>query len=100
MASQIEIVFTGLRPGDKLHEDLLSSSESAEPTSHPKLRRIIGPAAAAKSLDSAITVISEKAQSRDLPALLDAIRSLVPGYHPSDLLSAQASAQLSATAKV
>jgi FlaA1/EpsC-like NDP-sugar epimerase len=98
-AKQIEILFTGLRPGDKLHEDLLSSSESAELTTHPKLRRISGPTAAAKSLDSTITLIAEKVQSRDLPALLDAIRSLVPDYHPSDLLSVQASTQLSATAK-
>jgi len=98
-AKQIEILFTGLRPGDKLHEDLLSSSEFAELTTHPKLRRISGPTAAAKSLDSTITLIAEKVQSRDLPALLDAIRSLVPDYHPSDLLSVQASNQLSATAK-
>jgi FlaA1/EpsC-like NDP-sugar epimerase len=97
--NSIEILFTGLRPGDKLHEDLLSSSESAEPTAHPKLRRIHGPLPTAKSLDSAISVISEKLQSRDLPALLDAIRSLVPGYHPSDLISANISTQLSATVK-
>jgi FlaA1/EpsC-like NDP-sugar epimerase len=96
---QIEIVFTGLRPGDKLHEDLLSSSESAEPTTHPKLRRITGPTPTAKSLDSAITLISEKAHSRDLPALIEAIRSLVPDYEPSNLISAQISTQLSATAK-
>jgi FlaA1/EpsC-like NDP-sugar epimerase len=96
---QIEIVFTGLRPGDKLSEDLLSSSESAEPTTHPKLRRITGPTPSAKSLDAAITLIREKIQSRDLPALLESIRSLVPDYEPSALLSAQSSAQLSATAK-
>jgi FlaA1/EpsC-like NDP-sugar epimerase len=96
---QIEIVFTGLRPGDKLHEDLLSSSESAEPTTHPKLRRITGPTPTAKSLDSAVTLISEKAHSRDLPALIEAIRSLVPDYEPSNLISAQISTQLSATAK-
>jgi FlaA1/EpsC-like NDP-sugar epimerase len=94
-----EIVFTGLRPGDKLHEDLLSSSEIAEPTTHPKLRRITGPTPTAKSLDAAITLIAEKSQSRDLPALLDAIRALVPDHQPSDLLSAHISAQLFATAK-
>jgi FlaA1/EpsC-like NDP-sugar epimerase len=98
-AKQIEIVFTGLRPGDKLSEDLLSSSEIAEPTSHPKLRRISGPTSTAKFLDSSITLISGKVHSRDLPALIDAIRSLVPDYQPSDVISAQISTQLSATAK-
>jgi FlaA1/EpsC-like NDP-sugar epimerase len=95
----IEILFTGLRPGDKLHEDLLSTSESAEPTSHPKLRRITAATAAAKSLDSAITLISEKIRSRDLPSLLDAIRALVPDYQPSDLLSTDTSPELSSVAR-
>jgi len=96
---KIEIVFAGLRPGDKLYEDLLSSSESAEPTTHPKLRRIVGPIPTAKSLDAAITLISERVQSRDLPALLESVRSLVPDYEPSALISAQISTHLSATAK-
>ena len=94
---QIEILFTGLRPGDKLHEDLLSSSESAEPTTHPKLRRITGPLPTPNSLGSAITLISEKVQSRDLPALLDAIRSLVPEYQPSEILNSQIPTHLSAS---
>jgi FlaA1/EpsC-like NDP-sugar epimerase len=96
---QIEIAFTGLRPGDKLTEDLLSSFETSEPTSHPKLRRILSPISAPKSLDAAIASISTHVPSRNLPALLDTIRTLVPDYHPSDLLSAQTSAHLSATAK-
>ncbi|TXI36548.1 MAG: polysaccharide biosynthesis protein, partial [Nitrosomonas sp.] len=34
----IRIVFSGLRPGEKLHEELLSASESTLPTPHQKLR--------------------------------------------------------------
>ena len=34
----IKIQLTGLRPGEKLHEELLSDSESTLPTPHPKLR--------------------------------------------------------------
>jgi FlaA1/EpsC-like NDP-sugar epimerase len=98
-ANPIEIVFTGLRPGDKLSEDLLSSSEFAEPTNHPRLRRITGPTPTAKSLDAAITLISENVQVRALPALFDAIRALVRDYEPSDLISAQISPHLSITAK-
>lgn len=34
----IRIVFSGLRPGEKLHEELLSASENTLPTPHQKLR--------------------------------------------------------------
>jgi FlaA1/EpsC-like NDP-sugar epimerase len=35
---EIRIVFTGLRQGEKLYEELLSDAELTKPTPHPKLR--------------------------------------------------------------
>jgi FlaA1/EpsC-like NDP-sugar epimerase len=36
--SEIALVFTGLRPGEKLYEELLSSADDTLPSVHPRLR--------------------------------------------------------------
>lgn len=41
---RIEIAYTGLRPGEKLHEVLFSDQEEATPTSHPLISRVSVPA--------------------------------------------------------
>ncbi|MDI6857854.1 MAG: nucleoside-diphosphate sugar epimerase/dehydratase [Dehalococcoidia bacterium] len=40
----MEIVFTGLRPGEKLRDDLVGEGEALQPTAHPKVFAARGPA--------------------------------------------------------
>jgi len=47
----IPISFTGLRPGEKLFEELLANDETTEPTPHPKLR-------IAKGADTAVDPVA------------------------------------------
>ncbi|RLG47416.1 MAG: hypothetical protein DRN92_03260, partial [Thermoproteota archaeon] len=37
----IEIIFTGLRQGEKLHEELFNHDERIERTTHPKILRAV-----------------------------------------------------------
>ncbi|AIE86651.1 polysaccharide biosynthesis protein CapD [Fimbriimonas ginsengisoli Gsoil 348] len=36
----IEVRYTGVRPGEKMHEELLYAQEDLKPTSHPKIRMV------------------------------------------------------------
>ena len=36
----VDIVFTGLRPGEKMHEDLLGDGESGERAFHPLITHV------------------------------------------------------------
>ena len=38
LGKDIQITYTGLRPGEKLYEEVLSSAENTDPTSHDRIR--------------------------------------------------------------
>ena len=82
----VEILFTGLRPGDKLEEQLLSEMEVSEPTGDPRLRRVKGPRVDARALDASLARIAESVRERDLASLVGELGRLVPEYEPSDAL--------------
>ena len=74
----IEISFTGLRPGEKLFEELFHDQEKLQPTHHEKIL-LAGPRLAAWSeLSEVINKMSESVSKFDEPALIDALRQLVP----------------------
>ena len=41
--TDVKIVFTGLRPGDRLTEELLATDEGWRPTEHPAIREVVSP---------------------------------------------------------
>jgi FlaA1/EpsC-like NDP-sugar epimerase len=41
--TDIKVVFTGLRPGERMTEELLASEEGWRPTDHPAIREVISP---------------------------------------------------------
>ena len=69
----IDIVFTGLRPGEKLSEQLHSAVESVQPTSHPKLHVVRGPVPPAEILLAGVDELHRRALARDE----DSTRSLL-----------------------
>jgi FlaA1/EpsC-like NDP-sugar epimerase len=74
----VPIVFTGLRPGEKLREELALRSELAAPTPHPKIRRLMAAGAKAAELSE---VQAEIDRLRDIARIgtSEAIRRHVLG---------------------
>jgi FlaA1/EpsC-like NDP-sugar epimerase len=84
----IEIVLTGLRPGDKLEEELVSADEVLQPSSDERLYRAVGPMRDAQVLDATLQNISRSISERNLSAILGELTKLVPEYQPSETLLA------------
>lgn len=76
----IEIVFTGIRPGEKLSEDLWDEGMAFEPTSHPDIFRV--PRSSdleGKSLQQAVGELIRLAIEGDSPAIISLLDELIPG---------------------
>jgi FlaA1/EpsC-like NDP-sugar epimerase len=75
----IEIVCTGLRPGEKLYEELLIDAES-EPTEHPLIYRAHERALPPTELWPQIDALEAAIQRQDVAAALDVLQALVPEW--------------------
>ncbi|MFM8893483.1 MAG: polysaccharide biosynthesis protein [Planctomycetia bacterium] len=78
----IEIVFTGLRPGEKLYEELYFDDEARQPTEHPK---VFSARHREMTLDAIEGVIEGLAATVDAPpdVVRERFRLLVPEYAAS-----------------
>ncbi|MDQ6886306.1 MAG: polysaccharide biosynthesis protein [Gemmatimonadota bacterium] len=82
----IPIVFTGLRPGEKLHEQLTSEAEETVPTRYEKIRVVRTEAHG--SLDRGIEQLRDAVGVRDERAILRRLQELVPEFSPQAALLA------------
>lgn len=87
----IEIKFTGLRPGEKLFEELNHNTENMTATSHAKIMRFIGIPQTLGVLREGLESVKTAAITHDGAKVKLAIRKLVPEYQPQLVHSARSS---------
>jgi len=94
MGKDIAITYTGLRPGEKLHESLLYSHENSRPTSHPKVLEAITADLPPGQVLGNLAPLHQAVAQFDMPTIYHILASVVPEYG-----AAQNSKQQAASSK-
>jgi FlaA1/EpsC-like NDP-sugar epimerase len=79
----IKIVFTGLRPGEKLHEELRDGTETALPTSNEKIMILAGIEPLGEEEWRHLRSLEEAALEGRVDVCLSLLRMLVKDYSPA-----------------
>ena len=79
----IAIEFTGLRPGEKMFEELNLQDERLVPTSHPKIRSYISESNQDPlSVQSNLRHLNQLAEREEIGNLILALKEMIPDYNP------------------
>jgi FlaA1/EpsC-like NDP-sugar epimerase len=78
----IEITISGLRPGEKLYEELLLGDDP-QPTLHPKIQRAQDPYIPWEELETDLNTLRIVLAHNNVDVILNILKKLVGGYQPS-----------------
>ncbi|MFM7106790.1 MAG: polysaccharide biosynthesis protein, partial [Flavobacteriales bacterium] len=74
------IQYTGLRPGEKLYEEVLSSKENSLPTHHPKILRASVREFDSQQVVSTIDELHAKCEIQDNDSVIQLLKKLIPEF--------------------
>lgn len=98
---EIEIQYTGLRPGEKMFEELNLQDELLIPTSHAKIRSYIGNHIKdLKQIKAVLLRLQKISEEQDIANLVLLLKELIPDYNPgAELLKAALSTKTDRTVR-
>ena len=81
VGEDIKIEFTGLRPGEKLYEEVLADNENTVPTSHDRIRIAKVREYEYDNARIVVNKLEELSRVVEIPAMIDLMKMIVPEYH-------------------
>jgi FlaA1/EpsC-like NDP-sugar epimerase len=79
----IKIDFVGLRPGEKMFEELKLEGEDVKPTAHEKIRLLTGSRTTFEQMSTWLDELSMLVQAKNVHGLVTKLVAIVPEYWPS-----------------
>ena len=80
---EIEIKYIGLRPGEKLHEELITEGEYIQKTSHEEIMVLNGNnSMSMKEMEMHIKSLVKLAEAGDGDGIKEELKRIVPEYTP------------------
>lgn len=79
----IAIEYTGLRPGEKLHESLFHADERYSATVHPKILQALPRSVSTDRVEPALQALREAVADYDMERLESSLRAAVPEFNPA-----------------
>lgn len=76
----IMVEFIGLRPGEKLYEELLDETEQRMPTFHDKLHIAVPRVSSAEDMDENIALLEQAVDDYSAEEVIRVIKKIVPSY--------------------
>ncbi len=93
LGQDIDIEITGLRPGEKLYEELLIDTDKARPTAHPKIFCANEHFLAWDKLRIKLEQLLNYIQVNDRQGLVKSLQDLVPEYQPAQQIASNLSSK-------
>ena len=84
----IDIIYTGLRPGEKLYEELFYPEEALQPTGHAKIRQTAGTPVNTVHFNNQLNELSDLCSHANEEVLAAALRDLIGGQGAHSVSSA------------
>ena len=81
----IEVTFTGLRPGEKLYEELIIGEDNVQDTDHPLIMQAMEHSYPLADIEATLCQLTDRAEEHDVAWLKQQFTHFVAGYQPGSV---------------